>query len=337
MKPTLFIHVGLPKAASSFLQQRLFPELERQGKLHFLNVQRIYEVVSRIVYQDSFTYNADAVRSMLQPHLKPGVNVITVEWFSGVIGYKSFNTQETARRLSVTFPEACILVILRNQVDFAYAAYKQYMHQGGSMRLADFFNYRDGKVHNGFDFVNFRFDDHRIYWNSLAYSHLLDSYSEFAKQGKLKIFLFEAFSANPRSFTEQLLKELNVDADLTSFDFSPINSGYGKYQILIARVLNRLVYSTYNQIGIKPIPWIGKNRSLQSVHIRKVLQSGLSFKIFGNKSIKNPKIDSEIRKIFHADNAKVESHLPIESKPLFRRYYLDGDVRAKTDVLKGTE
>lgn len=322
MDKKLFIHIGMPKAGSSFLQNQLLPVLESHGHLHYLNVQRMYEVAARIAFQDPFTYDAAATRKLIEGYLKPGINVMTVEWFSGVIGYKSFNTLETARRLWDTFPDATILLILRNQVDFAYSSYKQHIHQGGALSLNEYFNFKSNRIQRGFGYDIFRFDDHKMYWNSLLYSHLIKAYEPFSQKQRFRLFLFEQFRRSPRDFAARLHEVMGLDVDLGIFDFTPINRGYGRRQIRIARFLNRLVYSPYNQIGIKPMPWFGKTGALQATHVRRVLQSDISFKLLGNKSIRNEAIDEQIRQFYFEDNGKVLDCLDDRDREIFRRAYL---------------
>lgn len=282
----------------------------------------MYEVAARIAFQDPFTYDAAATRDLVEGYLKPGINVITVEWFSGVIGYKSFNTLETARRLWETFPDATILLILRNQVDFAYSSYKQHIHQGGALSLNEYFNFKGNRIQTGFDYDSFRFDDHKMYWNSLLYSHLIKAYEPFSQKQRLRLFLFEQFRQSPQDFAVRLLEVMGIDVDLGIFDFTPINRGYGRRQIGIARFLNRLVYSPYNQIGIKPVPWFGKTGTLQATHVRHVLQSGFSFKLLGNKSIRHKAMNGLIREYYMEDNRKILEHLDDRDREIFRRSYL---------------
>lgn len=319
MEKKIFIHIGLPKCGSSFLQQKLLPYLASSGKVNFLNVQKMFDVTAKIAYQDPFAYSAQETRAQIEEKLKPGVNVITVEWFSGIIGYKSFNTLETARRLAETFPEAVIILFLRNQVDFAYSAYKQHIHQGGILTLDNYFNIHRGKIINDFCHKTFRFDDHRLYWNSLLYSNLFKAYSTFVNKGRFKVFLFENLILDAKAFVSRLLDEIGVDDDLEELDSRPANQGYGRNQISIARLLNRFVRSPYNQVGIRPIPVF----DLQAVHIRRLLQSSISFRLLGRRSITRADIDSAIKNFFLTDNQKVVSMVSNEDRSVFEEYYIE--------------
>ena len=165
------LHVGYPKTASSFLQRHAFPELTRQGLIHYIPNAKILPIRNYIVSMDGFGYRPEYILDQLQDLTEPGTNLISCEAFTGSIFYKAVNNFEIARRLNLTFPDAKILITIRKQVSLVHSLYRQYIHEGGFLSFEKFLCYRKGEFH-----PSYHLDDHRFNLECLKFDRLIEGY-----------------------------------------------------------------------------------------------------------------------------------------------------------------
>lgn len=315
----IIIHIGLPKSGSSFLQEYLLPFLEERGHITFFNFQRIDQIIRKLVYQDDFSFNPEELRKEILGELAEGINIISVEWLSGIVDFKMFNTVRTAERIQSVLPEAQIILILRNQVDFIYSAYKQHIHQGGRMTFKQYINYYGDSIIYNYDHYNYSFNDYRFNFHGLNLVKLIDLYSKTT----LHILLFEEFLIDKNTFIDRFLKIIEVSLDINLLKNPIINRGFGSTQILIARVLNPLFKSVYNQYGFTIFPhWVPILGKISTYHLRKALQSKWSFILFGNKSIKLRKYTQALKQYYIPQNVELIEKLPPEYRSIVTKYYL---------------
>lgn len=116
------IHIGLPKCASTSLQQNLF---SRHPDICYWGIpwqeERLENLMACMSYYDALDFaNVDAAMPLQQE--KP--NVISYERFSS-----DFNADrlEVAKRLYQVFGESEILLVIRKQSDQMESLYKQYL------------------------------------------------------------------------------------------------------------------------------------------------------------------------------------------------------------------
>lgn len=319
----IFVHIGMPKCGSSFLQESLFPHLEERGAMSFLNVQRWTEPLRRLGFEDPDTFDPDAFRRELEPHLHPELTVVTCEWLSGSIRHKSFNRAGVARKLHAALPDAEIVLVLRAQPSLVFSAYKQYVHQGGIRTLRDYVRFDGQTLHDGFDHGSYSFDDNRVLLSTFDYGPLLDAYQPYVDAGRLTVLLFEQFQADGPAFTSSLLSTLGLDPELAEgVSYDPVNKGYDVGQLRLARRLNRLVTSPYNPYGLHlphPTRW---PEPLQAVHLRKVLQSPLAFRLLGGRRLRDEPLKDALFAYFRQANLELVDRLPTDLRERFRTHYL---------------
>jgi hypothetical protein len=139
MTTKTFIHVGLQKTATTFLQDEIFPRLRE-----VFYVGRPYtqenEAFNQLQYADDSLYTDEPLKVELDKILKAarGRNLlISDELFSGYAFYNFSNRGQIARRLSQVVPDGEIILFIRNQLDLIKSLHNQYVKLGWIDRPLD--------------------------------------------------------------------------------------------------------------------------------------------------------------------------------------------------------
>lgn len=125
------IHVGYQKTASTFLQHTVFSNEEI-----FFTPWNILsaEAIDHFVLRHPQRFNPSLIRN----ELKAPEGLIPVVSHENLLGYPIFgryHAQPAARRIAETFPDAKILVCIREQRSILLSNYIQYIRQGGNLKL----------------------------------------------------------------------------------------------------------------------------------------------------------------------------------------------------------
>ena len=191
------IHIGLPRTASTYLQSELFPKIEG---FEFYGVEQCYysQGFQKLLYQDESLYKPENLRALIGGSDK---NVfLSNELFSGhTLGMNAGNRTQIAKRLKQAFPEAEIIVLLRNQVSILESLYSMAVYSGYHKRPEQF-------LHWGSDDPRYNPYEINEHLESFLYTALLSTYKELFP--KVHIFLFEDFVKNPANFFEHIKREL---------------------------------------------------------------------------------------------------------------------------------
>ena len=130
------IHIGYPKALSSWLQKELFiPEMGFWPAMRPLSVQR------RFIDPAPFFYRSEPIGKWLRDQLsedKSLVPVISSESLSGNMRHGGYNAEQLARRISDTFSEPKILCIIREQKQLIRSLYSEVVKWGMPHSIANF-------------------------------------------------------------------------------------------------------------------------------------------------------------------------------------------------------
>jgi hypothetical protein len=126
-------------------------------------------------------------------------------------------------------------------------------------------------------------------------------YERLFGRKNLYVVPFELLEENATLFVSRVLRAMGIK-NIPVFQNVRYNPGYGVRQITIARFLNRFFKSPFNQFPLIPdveLPRVGK---LDSQLIRRALQSRVSFKLLGQKPIKDSVVEEEIKSVFSESN-----------------------------------
>ncbi len=135
---TLLIHIGYCKTGSTWLQQWVFPS----QRLGFMSVRKS-PFRSEIVMPHDLSFDADTARARLQRHLAPPLDegltpVLSTERFSGRLDLRLHDSARIADRLAALFPDARVLIVVREQKAMILSTYGEYVTQGGMLPLESY-------------------------------------------------------------------------------------------------------------------------------------------------------------------------------------------------------
>ncbi len=315
-KQSLYIHIGYPKTGTTYLQ-KYFSSVHSE-KINYIGQRKIWDTLHKICYQDEFSYSEQVAYTEISLHLKDTINIISFESLVGNVFHKQVNAKLIADRIKSLFPQAKIIITIRNQKKWLYSIYKQYIHEGGTISLNSFFNYDE----TGFN-SSWELDDQRFNVNCFSYDKLINYYKSIFGFDNVKVLLFEEFLTDKKVYINRLNQFLKLNNDNYELSNEIANKGYGKWQIRIAQSCNRFLYSHLNRNSlnfsfIRLYPYKSK---LDTFFLRKVLQSKLSFHILGNVNINSESMDKEIENLFYLKNKNLEKFIDRDLIHLFRKYY----------------
>src|SRR5690606_1735922 len=122
----VFLHIGLHKTASTFLQDLLFPSLH--GVVY---ISRPFTILNDhfncLQYADDSLYDEKEIKLFFE-EIDFDKLLISDENFCGKpvsLGYS--NRSMIAKRLHSLFPDAEVIIFLRNQLDLLYSLYNQHV------------------------------------------------------------------------------------------------------------------------------------------------------------------------------------------------------------------
>lgn len=151
----ILLHVGYHKTATTWLQNSVF-----RPEHGFPQVMTHPQVFEHIVTPHGLAYDAQAVRDLVAPRLGAGggVDVISLESLSGNPFYGGRESDDYAQRLKAAFPQARILLSIREQMAIIASVYMQYLLRGGTAPARAFFEGAQVGGYMGFDPVHFEYD-----------------------------------------------------------------------------------------------------------------------------------------------------------------------------------
>ena len=139
-----FIHIGFHKTASTFLQSKVFPKIQDLIVLNHQNSISDKWFHDNFVRPDAHSFDKTLFQkdfltqfgnSMTGSGQRP-ILAISEENISGDI-YTGLESQELMNRLYDVFGSTCILIVIRNQVDFLLSAYSNHIIHGGVKTISE--------------------------------------------------------------------------------------------------------------------------------------------------------------------------------------------------------
>jgi hypothetical protein len=208
------IHIGYHKTGTSWLQRYLFGRQDRgfaplapdtdmtpKAAAKFLSRYFIYDEAGRLLspFRSRVAEVHDVLSSMQLPdRAKP---VISHERLSGNPHSGGFDAKVIGERLAEAFPDAGVLIIIREQVSMIISTYFQYLKIGESMGIGTYLAQKYDGRRPGFTPTQFQ------------YHHLVSHYQALFGRESVLVLPYEWFRSDARRFIGLLSAFSGVDID----------------------------------------------------------------------------------------------------------------------------
>ena len=215
--PSVLVHIGYHKTGSRWLRHLFFGNPEtgygwvgKTGEEH---------PVRRLVRARPLEFDAEAGRAEFEPLLAKiadaGLHpVVSFERLSGNPFSGGYDSKEIADRLVQVFPDARVLVVVREQRGMIVSTYKQYVREGGAMSVTKFMQPPTSRSLRipWFDFRYFEYD------------HLLGYYQRLFGPERVLALPYEQFRSDPRAFVQRLAEFAGRPLSDEQLDALPFDS-----------------------------------------------------------------------------------------------------------------
>jgi len=233
------LHLGLPKTGSSFLQNDVFSKLKKVNIVFkFRFMQEAYDDwLYNIVTDINKPIRQEEVNEKLSNYfVNNEINLISNEMF--YCGHKGMfqkvdNRLKVLNRIYQIFPDAKVILAIRNKKTLLLSWYKQYIASGGILSFDEFIE----------DIMNLEKLNYEPYINKLA---------DYYGKENLYIFSFEDLLKN----TNQIISEICnfIGCEVPVYKIRKRNVGYGKNELKASLILNRFFKNKNSNNGL-PYPY----------------------------------------------------------------------------------
>jgi hypothetical protein len=220
----VIIHIGYPKAASTWLQKSVFQSVVNfelcEGSL----------VADHLLKPGSFSFDPETCRKVFDSAFQRPV-LISEERFLGSFNLGWNNgayVKELTGRLKKVFPQATVIVLIRKQTEIIASAYSQYIRDGGTVSIDKFLYPPDN-----FTFQNIL----KFSFEQLEY-HRIIGYLNALFPGKVRVYLFEEIQEDPDGFIRRLAEDSGMVINHDKISYEPRNIRYSRFVLTLARYMN---------------------------------------------------------------------------------------------------
>ena len=224
------IHIGYPKTGTTFLQTNVFCDPKR-----FLALWGRYELgeaMEHFVVTHPRRFSPEWVRERYRAGLAHADNgrrpVISHENLCGNCIYGRYYGHEVAQRISETFPEARVLITVREQRSMLHSIWGQYVRQEGQWSMDRFFG--TGREPTGFAPIC-RLDH-------FEYDLLVADYVERLGSDRVLVLPYEVLKQDPDAFVKRVCDFAEVEFDPAQAQWPQANKGYGAATLAVLRWMN---------------------------------------------------------------------------------------------------
>jgi hypothetical protein len=188
-EPRPLVHIGYHKTGTTWLQRSVFDDLPG-----FQRPWKQGDLIRILVRVHDLDFDADAARRELAEvrsrAARPEVlDVVSLERLSGNPHSGGYDSRAIADRVGATFPEARVLIVIREQMRMIVSSYKQFVSVGGALSLGAYLDppRRAERV------PQFRF-------SQFEYDRLIAHYQTMFGADRVLVLPYERLAADPVEF-----------------------------------------------------------------------------------------------------------------------------------------
>lgn len=246
-KISIFIHIGYPKTASTWLQQIVFNN-ENLGFSAPWGGQSP-EAIEQFVITDGFHFSVESVRQIFEPGLQEArrkglIPVMSHESLAGNQIKGSYWGKEIADRIHAVFPNAHIFLVIREQKSMVLSSYREHIKKGGTKTIQQFIG--AGAKKSGFAPLC------RLAY--LEYDLLINYYYNLFGESNILILPFEFLKQDKQAFVKKNCEFVGSNA-VPVYGSAATNIGFQGATLDFRRQLNRFCDPAYFGPGGPPLTW----------------------------------------------------------------------------------
>ena len=319
----VYLHLGMPKTGTTFLQTSCFPFL---SGLRY-NVSELIGLLDKIAYTNPAFLEPDSLKlgatrivntsgdKVLISHERLFGNMLTNFWDHSYI----------TNFLKQLFPDARIILVVRKQDELVESIYKQSLQSGYYQGLNSFLNYRKNKFQEAGDYLG----QPNLDINQLDLHRYVQSYSSTFGRENLLVLPYELLRTDRKAFLDKLFAFLDVEP------FYPPENGrenrsYSWLSSYLALGLNRFAWAEGDGsrllqfIPNKPLssllsgPPTDRNldRTLRAINrsltLRHLLQNGLDKIVYTRRSLISEKKRRLILDLHRDSNIRLDREFDLD-------------------------
>jgi len=223
----MLIHIGYHKTATTWLQNIYF-----SNHLQIAFVGKHPDLWQWLISPHSLDFKEELVKAYFYPKIDESIKngkfpIFSSERLSGNPHSGAYDNKNIADRLFSVFPQAKILIVIREQRSAILSNYKQYIKMGGICTLQEYlFPPIDGKI------PLFRLDNFK-------YHKLIEYYVKLYGLDKVKVMIYEQFKSNPIEFINELANFIEINNSFTFPTKQKLNTSLSDFAVLLKRRINR--------------------------------------------------------------------------------------------------
>ncbi|TKK67986.1 sulfotransferase [Ilyomonas limi] len=242
MEYDILVHIGYHKTGTTFLQKEVF----KNPALPFNLIERGL-VHKEIIRKNLFFFDSDHTRSILTENFRPNcINVISDEGLLGSPHAGGYNSYDNFLKIKQLFPNAKILIGIREQNDIILSGYKQYIKTIGTLDLKRYLTrFKRPSFIAEFDLLLF------------CYDKIINTYMNTFGKANVLVLPYELMKVNPEAYFVRLFTFLNLDSEgINKVDFKKqLNTSHLNLTLETKRLYNILFTKTReNPHGLLSLP-----------------------------------------------------------------------------------
>lgn len=232
----IIIHIGYHKTGTSYIQKNIFESFDK-----FIRIKQ-RDIFDALIYPDPFEYDDANGINFVQPYIAQAdkenkILVLSNERLSGDPHNGGADSKEIANRLHKLPGNKKIIIGIREQKDFAYSSYSQYIKAVGSVSLDDYLEPKTKK------------NKYLFHKDFLKYEKLITYYIGLFGKENVLILPYEKLKHFPSTFNKSILDFIGIDLDIKKISTGKINSGYKPIITTLKRYFNPFVLPEHPYLG----------------------------------------------------------------------------------------
>jgi Sulfotransferase family len=288
--PKTLVHIGYHKTGTNWLQEEVFADPGTGYR--WLGKRPLSHPVHRLVRDRPLEFDAAELRAEFEPLVRAAddaglLPVVSFPRLSGHAFSGGYDSQELADRLAAVFPDARVLIVIREQRSMIVSAYKQYVPAGGVCTIEHFLAADpESRRVPRFDFGHFAYDRLIRYYHSLfgRESVLVLPYEQLVRDGRGFVGTIGEFAG--RAIPDEVLdalpygKRSNRAQSAFAVELSrPLNLFGGRSDLNPEPILqSKLLFSLAKQIRrLDPstVPVLRERAARSEAELRRVVEEAV--------------------------------------------------------------